>query len=341
MRGACAVATLALLAACDTAAGGPPTPPTPPIPEDHPCPEWALPPATAASWWERALDGAPVPIALALPLPAGLAAPVSQGNQQGPTHEGDNAWAWDFAVPVGTPVHAAASGVVVEVRDDSTRFGPDAVYRDDANLVVVDHGGGLFTAYVHLAAGAARVAPGDAVAAGAVLSETGLSGQLTGPHLHFQLENVWSQSLPARFVVPGGGAGCGLLPDTGEVVSAAAGDPATLVAWGAASAMPEDAWAEDGVLAARGLPARLFEGDGRFGVAGVAAAGADDVVFLLLPPAGGAALASWRFPVRADGAFSGEVDLRGLTGGRYGLGAVAVAAGDPVFVEAAIRVTIR
>lgn len=333
---ALAAAAAALVWACDAAPGA-----APPIPADHPCPAWALPPAEAASWWDLAVAGTPAPIALALPLPPGLAAPVSQGNLQGPTHEGDNAWAWDFAVPVGTPVHAAAAGVVVEVRDDSTRFGPEATYRDAANLVVVDHGGGLFTAYVHLAAGAARVAPGDAVAAGAVLSETGLSGQLTGPHLHFQLENVWSQSLPARFVAPGGAEGCGLWPDTGDVVTAGERDSASLAAWASASAMPEDAWAEDGLLATRGLPARLLERGRRYGVSGVASPDATDVVFLMLPPAGGAAVASWRFPVGAGGSFSGGVDLRGLPSGRYGLGAVAVEPSGAVFVDAAVRVTVR
>ncbi|TNF24267.1 MAG: M23 family metallopeptidase [Deltaproteobacteria bacterium] len=317
---------------CDADVGGPPT-----IPADHPCPDAALAPAPPSLYVAAEASGEPVPLALALPLAPGTSARVSQGNDQLPTHLGADRWAWDFALPEESPVHAAAPGVVAYVRDDSTRFGADADYRGDANFVLVDHGGGLFTSYVHLAAASAVVAPGDPVFAGDLLARTGLSGQLTGPHLHFALENAWSESLPARFVDPDGG-GCDLLPERDAVVTAGPHDGAALVVDGAPSAMPADAFAGSGVRALDGLPARLFEA-GRAYTARGSAPGADAVWFLLIPPDGGTAVAALELPVK-DGAFAGRVRWTAPPG-RYGLGAVAVGPGDPIVVEATVRITIE
>ena len=166
-----------MLGACDTPDDGAPS-----IPPDHPCPAWALAPVDVSEWAAERDGGAPVPLALALPFEAGVIAKVSQGTDQPPTHEGTLAWAVDFAVPVDTLIVAAAPGVVVLVRDDSDRHGVDASFVNDANWLVVDHGGGLFTSYVHLATDSAVVRAGDHVAAGEPLARTGLSGQLAGPH---------------------------------------------------------------------------------------------------------------------------------------------------------------
>ncbi|PKN58479.1 MAG: hypothetical protein CVU56_05635 [Deltaproteobacteria bacterium HGW-Deltaproteobacteria-14] len=334
IRLASALGLLALVAldACDADGGGPPT-----VPADHPCPEWALAPTPEALYADHALSGAPIPLALALPLPPGTPVEVTQGNAQPPTHLGADAWAWDFALPEGTPVRAAAPGIVAYVRDDSTRYGTSDGYRVDANFVLVDHGGGLFTSYVHLAAGSATVAPGDPVRAGDVLATTGLSGQMTGPHLHFALENAWSQSLPARFVDPGG-AGCALLPELGDVVTAGDDDGASLIVAGAPSALPPGAFAATGVAALRGLPARLFARGRRYAVSGEAP-GASAVWLLLIPPEGGTAVAAVELPV-SDGRFTGALRVT-APAGRYGLGAVAVVPGDAITVDATVRVTVE
>ncbi len=326
--------------ACEGAAGSPGDGDAPTIPEAHPCPEAALAPTSASLWADRRDTGDPVPLALALPLPPGEPVTVSQGNDQAPSHLGGDRWAWDFAVPEGTPVHAAAPGVVAMVRDDSTRYGADEALRGEANFVLVDHGAGLFTTYVHLAPGSARVAPGDRIAAGEVLAETGLSGLLTGPHLHFALENVWSESLPAAFADPPARA-CDLLPDTGDEVTADPNISALLVARGASSDLPEDTFAAFEITRLEGLPARLLGAGEGYRVAGqVAGDGAAYVYLLLLPPEGGSAVTHWRLPV-VRGAFSGRITLSGVAPGRYGLGAVAVAADDPVAVPRSVRVTVR
>ncbi len=79
----------------------------------------------------------------------------------------------DFAGAVGAPVQAAARGVVRIV--DSFYLG--------GNVVYIDHGAGLVTAYLHLSE--QSVAEGDTVEAGQVIGKVGATGRVTGPHLHW------------------------------------------------------------------------------------------------------------------------------------------------------------
>lgn len=81
----------------------------------------------------------------------------------------------DIAAPTGTPVQAPASGKVVLARDTFM----------NGNLVIVDHGQGVFTLYAHLDSMAVKV--GDKVLAGDKLGEVGTTGRSTGPHLHWGL----------------------------------------------------------------------------------------------------------------------------------------------------------
>lgn len=78
----------------------------------------------------------------------------------------------DLDGSVGVAVRSAHAGVVQMVE---ARF-------VSGNTVIVDHGGGVLTAYYHLSQ--ARVAVGDRVRAGQVLGDVGSTGRVTGPHLH-------------------------------------------------------------------------------------------------------------------------------------------------------------
>jgi murein DD-endopeptidase MepM/ murein hydrolase activator NlpD len=80
----------------------------------------------------------------------------------------------DIAAPVGTPIKAPAPGTV-------TLAAPDFVL--DGRTVVIDHGYGLSTLYIHLSA--ITVGKGDHVAQGQVIGAVGSTGRATGPNLHW------------------------------------------------------------------------------------------------------------------------------------------------------------
>ena len=79
----------------------------------------------------------------------------------------------DLRATEGTPVHAAGPGRVV--------LAEELYY--SGNLVILDHGGGLFTLYAHLAE--IHVREGQQAAAGDLLGDSGATGRVTGPHLHW------------------------------------------------------------------------------------------------------------------------------------------------------------
>ena len=81
----------------------------------------------------------------------------------------------DIAAPTGRPITAAKSGMVI-VAGSSGGYG---------NLVVIDHGGGLSTAYAHQSRIAVRV--GQPVTQGGLIGFVGSTGFSTGPHLHFEV----------------------------------------------------------------------------------------------------------------------------------------------------------
>ncbi|WP_138496139.1 murein hydrolase activator EnvC family protein [Paenibacillus pinistramenti] len=81
----------------------------------------------------------------------------------------------DFAVPIGTDVHAAEGGVVVLAE----------WYSGYGNCVIIDHGDNTWTVYGHLSE--FKVEKGDTVKRGEVVAESGNTGQSTGPHMHFEV----------------------------------------------------------------------------------------------------------------------------------------------------------
>ena len=87
----------------------------------------------------------------------------------------------DIGVGLGTPVSAAADGVVV-LAGTNVVGGHVVGY---GTYVVIAHGGGLYTLYGHLSK--LGVAAGDHVRAGQVIGLSGSTGNSTGPHLHFEV----------------------------------------------------------------------------------------------------------------------------------------------------------
>lgn len=100
----------------------------------------------------------------------------------------------DFPADVGTPIVAAAGGVV-----SSAELHP--AY---GRTVELDHGNGLVTRYAH--ASKLLVAPGDLIRRGQKIAEVGSTGRSTGPHLHFEVLVDGAPQDPAKFLAQGAGA---------------------------------------------------------------------------------------------------------------------------------------
>lgn len=94
----------------------------------------------------------------------------------------------DFPAEPGTPIRAAAGGVVLEL----------GVHPEYGQTLELDHGNQLTTLYAHLRR--ALVKPGDIVRRGQVIAEVGNTGRSTGPHLHFEVLLQGVPQNPARFL---------------------------------------------------------------------------------------------------------------------------------------------
>lgn len=101
----------------------------------------------------------------------------------------------DFEATVGTPIVAAAGGVVVTA-------GPHPEY---GNMVEIDHGNGLVTRYGH--ASRLLVKKGDLVKRGQQIALVGSTGRSTGPHLHFEVLVQGVQQDPQKFLAGAGKPG--------------------------------------------------------------------------------------------------------------------------------------
>lgn len=80
----------------------------------------------------------------------------------------------DIAVPVGTPVHAPAAGIITLAQPDLYLTG---------GTVLLDHGFGLSSNFLHLSELDVKV--GERVRQGQVIGRSGMTGRATGPHLHW------------------------------------------------------------------------------------------------------------------------------------------------------------
>jgi murein DD-endopeptidase MepM/ murein hydrolase activator NlpD len=138
-----------------------------------------------------------------------LAAKLRSSASSGPSHVSSSGFIWpvngpitspfgwrwgrmhegiDIGVGYGTPIHAAAAGTVVWC-------GWMSGY---GNLVAIDHGGGISTAYGHQSSIA--VGCGQSVAQGDVIGYVGCTGHCFGPHLHFEVRVNGTPVDPLRYL---------------------------------------------------------------------------------------------------------------------------------------------
>jgi murein DD-endopeptidase MepM/ murein hydrolase activator NlpD len=94
----------------------------------------------------------------------------------------------DFLAERGTPVHAAADGVVTFA----------GYHRQYGYSIDIDHGNDLVTRYAHLSK--LFVKRGDIVQRGLKVALTGSTGRSTGPHLHFEVRFKGVPQNPMRFL---------------------------------------------------------------------------------------------------------------------------------------------
>ena len=112
------------------------------------------------------------------------------GNRIDPiTGQRDGHTGMDLAVPTGTPVRAALDGTVTLSR----------YYDTYGYCVMIDHGNGLTTLYGHNSR--LLVSVGQTVHAGDVISLSGATGRVTGPHLHFEVRVNGERTNP-RYYLP-------------------------------------------------------------------------------------------------------------------------------------------
>ncbi len=144
-----------------------------------------------------------------LPFALSSTVPVSQAFPDVFTHgDPSSQYAIDFVMPVGTHVFAAREGVVIEVASDFFEHGTNLKADGPrANVVRVLHDDGTMSLYGHLNWNSIRVVPGQHVARGEYLADSGNTGFTTGPHLHFVVQRNRGGALvsvPIEFTGPAG-----------------------------------------------------------------------------------------------------------------------------------------
>jgi hypothetical protein len=116
----------------------------------------------------------------------------------------------DVAMPIGTPIHAARGGVVMDRERFYHRAGQDLNrYGPRANFVRILHDDGTMAVYAHLDYEGVAVYPGQQIARGQYIGRSGNTGYSSGPHLHFVIQknrDMQLVSVPFEFEGPDGSA---------------------------------------------------------------------------------------------------------------------------------------
>ncbi|MEO5926177.1 MAG: peptidoglycan DD-metalloendopeptidase family protein [Bryobacteraceae bacterium] len=94
----------------------------------------------------------------------------------------------DLTATMGTPVYAAADGII-EAAQFANRYG---------RAILIDHGHGMTTLYAHLSN--FEIVAGEEVRRGQLIGHSGASGRVSGPHLHFEVRQGGNPVNPARFL---------------------------------------------------------------------------------------------------------------------------------------------
>lgn len=135
----------------------------------------------------------------------------NQGNDDTPSHQGTyTKYGWDFikaSGTAGTPIYSAAAGTICKYHTTC----PGAHEWDEVNKVykpcgtscggwgnyiVIDHGDGTYTRYAHMQPGSITKTEGR-VERAIIIGKMGTSGNSSGAHLHYQVENSTGVAQPS------------------------------------------------------------------------------------------------------------------------------------------------
>lgn len=179
--------------------------------------------AAYAECTEDAITELAPPAGFYLPLECDTSARISQGNNGSFSHVGLSRYAWDFAIPLRTPMVAIADGLVLHTYAGTAEGsacdggGQECVLY--ANHVVLLHGDDTTSTYRHLSR--VDVAIGQFVPRGAQVGLSGKTGWSTGPHAHVQRMTNCGSAFPPQESV------CQSIPTKFEDVSVNGGVPPT------------------------------------------------------------------------------------------------------------------
>jgi murein DD-endopeptidase MepM/ murein hydrolase activator NlpD len=112
-------------------------------------------------------------------------------------------YAMDIAMPEGTPILSARSGMVVSIENNQSGRGNNP----SGNFVRILHDDGTMGVYLHLMRGSVVAPVGQRVEVGSVIARSGNTGNSTGAHLHFVVQRnvgLALQSIPYEFNQPVG-----------------------------------------------------------------------------------------------------------------------------------------
>jgi murein DD-endopeptidase MepM/ murein hydrolase activator NlpD len=113
----------------------------------------------------------------------------------------------DFPTPVGTPIYAAAGGIVV-TQEFHYQYG---------NMIEIDHGNNLISRYAHTSK--VFVKKGDLIKRGQKIAEVGTTGRSTGPHLHFEVLVQGVPQDPQKFLNAGRNVPAAVVAQTSPVAA--------------------------------------------------------------------------------------------------------------------------
>ncbi len=149
------------------------------------------------------------------PWKGGVTRRVGQGANTSGSHNGSQAWAYDFDMEAGTEIRAARAGRVEWLQENLTATYnpnvangpgnmpfPNGSLQNWGNAVRLRHAGGFTSWYFHIQANGVLVNVGDEVAQGQAIARSGNTGRSSGPHLHFQVQADsidWGLSVAVTF----------------------------------------------------------------------------------------------------------------------------------------------